>query len=162
MDSLDDLFVDGLQKAYYTEKQLVDVLDELSSKSMTDEAADAFSEHKEETQEHVQRLEEVFESIDQSPETKEDKVTKALEEEHEEFESQDPSDEVRERFHIAAGQKTEHFEIAMYGNLIPIADDLGYDDVADTLEKTLREEEEALDKLSQVGEQFDNEQLKAE
>lgn len=162
MNSLDDLFVDGLQKAYYAEKQLVDVLDELSNKSTTDKASDAFSEHREETQEHVQRLESVFEAVDKSAETKEDKVVKALIEEHKEFEDQDPSDEVRERFHIAAGQKTEHLEIAVYGNLIPIADDLGHDDVADTLEKTLREEEEALDKLSQVGEEYDNQQLKAE
>ena len=57
------------------------------------------------------------------------------------------------------GQKSEHYEIAAYGNLIPLADQLGYDDLADQLERTLREEQEALDELAEIGEEFDYGQL---
>jgi len=50
---------------------------------------------------------------------------------------------------------SEHYEIASYGNLIPLAQQLGYDDVADTLEQSLREEQDALDELSELGQGFD-------
>ena len=56
----------------------------------------------------------------------------------------------------------EHYEIAMYGNLIPLADQLGMDEVADTLEQNLREEQDVLDKLSEIGEQFDYDQISSE
>ncbi|MDQ2051585.1 DUF892 family protein [Natronolimnohabitans sp. A-GB9] len=90
----------------------------------------------------------------------EQRLVDALEE-LEEFMSNDPSDEACDRFNIAAGQKSEHYEIATYGNLIPMADQLGMDDVADTLEQTLREEQDELDTLSEYGEQFDYGELEA-
>ena len=62
--------------------------------------------------------------------------------------------DVLDRYNIAAGQKTEHYEIAAYGNVTSLAGKLGEDEAADLLEETLREEEDALDELSQVGEQF--------
>lgn len=46
-------------------------------------------------------------------------------------------------------------------NLIPLADQLGMDEVADTLEANLREEQAALDELSTLGEDFDYGQLSA-
>jgi ferritin-like metal-binding protein YciE len=154
-DSLEDLFVDGLQKIYYTEKQLLDALEELESDSSEERVKEAFSEHRQETQTHVERLEEAFEQMDRSAETKQDRVVDAMIEEHEEFTSENPDEKVLERFNIAAGQKSEHYEIASYGNLIPLADQLGLEEVADLLEENLREEQEALDELSQVGEEFD-------
>ena len=154
-NSLDDLFVDGLKQAYYTENQLLDALDELASGSSGEQISDAFSEHREETQQHVQRLEDIFDQIGESPEEKEDNAVKGLIQDHEEFASQDPDQQILDRFNVAAGQKSEHYEIALYGNLTPIAQDLGLDDAADTLEETLREEQEALEELSELGEQFD-------
>ena len=74
---------------------------------------------------------------------------------YEEFLEKDPSEEVLDRYNIAAGQKTEHYEIAAYGNLIPIADEIGLEEVADILEKTLREEQDELEKLSKLGAGFD-------
>ena len=154
-NTLDDLFEDGLQHAYFAEQQLVDALEELESSTSEEEIASAFSEHREETRDHVERLEEVFEAVGSSPETKEDYAVSGLIENHEEFVSQDPDQAVLDRFNIAAGQKSEHYEIATYGNLIPLAQQLGHDDVADTLEGILREEQDALDELSEIGEEFD-------
>ena len=120
---------------------------------------ESISEKFEETREHVERLEEVFEAIGSSPETKEDYAVSGLIETHEEFVSQDPDQAALNRFNIAAGQKSEHYEIATYGNLIPLAQQLGHDDVADTLEGILREEQDALEELSEIGEEFDYGQL---
>ena len=161
VDSLEELFVDGLQHVYYTEQRLLDALEELESTSSQEELQQGFSEHRSETEEQIDRLEEVFEAIDQEPEAAEDPVIEGMIEAHEEFVNKDPSDAALDRFNIAAGQKSEHYEIAAYGNLTPLADQLGLDDVADLLEQNMREEQETLDELSQLGEEFDYGELEA-
>ncbi|WP_226022624.1 ferritin-like domain-containing protein [Halomicrobium salinisoli] len=153
-DSPEALLVEGLQELYYSEQQLVDALGELSEQTEDESAAQAFSQHQEVTREHVNRIEEVFEQMDQEPDTKQEQVVDALIDEHEQF-AQENEGEVLDRYNIEVGQKTEHYEIAAYGNATSLAGKLGYDEAADTLEQTLREEEQALDELSQVGEQFD-------
>ena len=155
IDSTEDLFVSGLKHAYYTEQRLVDALDELESSSSNEELKSGFAEHREETKQHIDRIEQVFEQLDADAEAEEDPVVEGMIEAHEEFMSKDPSDEAIDRFNIAAGQKAEHYEIATYGNLIPMADQIGMDDAADTLEETLREEQDELDTLSEKGEEFD-------
>lgn len=155
IDSTEDLFVSGLKHAYYTEQRLLDALEELEETSSNEELKSGFAEHREETQTHVDRLEDVFDQLDHEAEAAEDPVIEGMIETHEEFMSKDPSDEAIDRYNIAAGQKSEHYEIAAYGNLIPMADQLGLDDVADMLEETLREEQDELETLSEMGEQFD-------
>lgn len=161
VDSTEDLLVEGLQHVYYTEQRLLDALEELESTSSQEELQQGFSEHREETQEQIERLEQVFEQIGQEPEAAEDPVIEGMIEAHEEFVDKDPSDAALNRFNIAAGQKSEHYEIAAYGNLIPLADQSGYDEAADLLEQNMREEQETLDELSELGENFDYGELEA-
>jgi ferritin-like metal-binding protein YciE len=153
-DSTEELFVEGLQQLYYAEQQLTDALETLSDQTDDQTASNAFSEHRQETQEHIDRLEEVFDTVGADAEAMEEQVVDALIDEHEQF-AQENDGDVLDRYNISAGQKTEHYEIAAYGNVTSLAGELGYDDAADTLEQTLREEEQALDDLSQAGEQFD-------
>ena len=157
-NSTEDLLIDGLQELYYAEQQLVEALGTLADQTEDETASQAFSEHREETQEHVDRLEQVFDQIGQEAQTKEERVVDALIQEHEEFASNNEG-EVLDRYNIAAGQKTEHYEIAAYGNVTSLAGKLGYEDAADLLEQSLREEEDALDELSEAGEQFDEQQV---
>ncbi len=161
-NTLEDLLVDGLKHAYYAEQQLVDATEELANGTSADEAASAFSEHHDETQTHVERIEDIFDTMGESPETETDHAVDGLVENHEEFVSKDPDQHVLDRYNITAGQMSEHYEIAMYGNLIPLADQLGMDRVADTLEQNLREEQDALDELSEIGEEFDYGQIQSE
>ena len=51
------LLVQGLEKLYYTEQQLVDALEELAEETEDEDVSQAFSEHREETRQHVERLE---------------------------------------------------------------------------------------------------------
>ncbi|WP_458209791.1 YciE/YciF ferroxidase family protein [Haladaptatus sp. NG-SE-30] len=157
-ESTEQLLVDGLQELYYTEQQLVDALETLADQTTDETASQAFSEHREETQRHVDRLEKVFEQIGEEPQTKDEQVVDALIDEHEQFARENDGD-ILDRYNIAAGQKTEHYEIAAYGNVTSLAGKLGYDEAADLLEETLREEESALDELSQAGERFDEQQI---
>jgi ferritin-like metal-binding protein YciE len=161
VESTEDLLVEGLQHVYYTEQRLLDALEELESTSTQEELQQGFSEHREETQEQIERLEQAFEQLGQEPEAAEDPVIEGMIEAHEEFVDKDPSDAALNRFNIAAGQKSEHYEIACYGNLTPLADQAGYDDVADLLEQNMREEQETLDELSELGESFDYGELEA-
>ena len=160
-ESAEKLLKEGLQELYYTEQKLVDALETMADETEDEEASEAFSEHREKTQGHVERLEEIFELIGEEPQTKEERVVDALVDEHEEF-SQDNDGEILDRYNIAAGQKTEHYEIAAYGNVTSLAGKLGHDEAADKLEETLREEEDALDELSQVGERFDQQEVSSD
>lgn len=155
---METLFVDGLQELYYTEQKLVDALETLEEQTDDDTARRAFSEHHQETEDHVERLEKVFEAIGQEPQTRREAVVDSLIDEHEEF-ARENDGEILDRYNIAAGQKTEHYEIAAYGNLTSLAGKLDYDEAADMLEETLREEEAALEELSEAGEQFDERQV---
>ncbi|WP_121741252.1 YciE/YciF ferroxidase family protein [Natronorubrum halophilum] len=161
IDSIEDLFESGLQHAYHTEQRLVDALEDLEQTSSNEDLKSGFAEHREETQVHIDRIEEVFAQLDAEPQAEEDPVVEGMIEAHESFMSQDPSDEAIDRFNIAAGQHSEHYEISVYGNLIPMADQLGMDDAADTLEETLREEQDELETLSEMGEEFDYGELEA-
>ena len=153
-NSTEKLLTEGIQELYYAEQQLVDATETLAEQTDDESASEAFAEHHEETRNHVDRLEQVFDRLGQEPETREEQVVDALIDEYEQF-AADNDGEVLNRYNIAAGQKTEHYEIAAYGNVTPLASKHGYEEAADLLEESLREEEEALDELSQVGEQFD-------
>lgn len=158
LESNEDLFVEGIQELYYTEQQLVDALETLAEQTNDETASNGFAEHREETQRHVDRLEQVFDQIGQEPQTRQERVVDALIEEHEQFAGENDGD-VLDRYNMAVGQKTEHYEVAAYGNLTSLAEKLGYDEAADLLEETLREEEEALDEITQASEQFDQQQV---
>ena len=152
------LLTEGVQELYYTEQQLLDALDTLSEQTEHEDAERAFSEHREETQEQVDRLEEVFELIDAEEETKRERVVDAMIEEHEEFAGENEGPTL-DRYNIALEQKIEHYEIAAYSNVTSLAGKLGHDEAADLLEENLQEEEQALEELSETGEQFDRQEI---
>ena len=153
-DAAEKLLVEGVQELYYAEQQLVDATETLADQTTDESTSQAFAEHHDETRTHVDRLEQVFEQIGEEPQTKEEQVVDALIDEHEQFAQENDGDTL-DRYNIAAGQKTEHYEIAAYGNVTSLASKLGQEEAADLLEENLREEQEALDDLSEVGERFD-------
>lgn len=153
--SLRELFVHDLEDVYYAENELLDALEELADQTEHEEIAQAFQEHREETQGHIDRLDQVFEMLDREPEQEECEGIEGLIKEHEDFIDEDPDQEVLNVHNLVAAQKTEHYEIAAYGNLALIADRLGMDEAGDLLHQNLEEEEEALDKLASLTEDFD-------
>ncbi|WP_323171898.1 ferritin-like domain-containing protein [Natrialba sp. PRR66] len=162
VDTIQDLFEHGLEDIYHAEHQLLDALDELESNTEREEIAEAFAEHREETQGHIDRLEAVFDMFGEPPEKEECEGIEGLIEEYEEFTSMEPSQEVLDYHNMAAAEKTEHYEIAAYGNLIPLADQIGMDEAADLLEENLREEQGALDELKELTETYEMDAIPAE
>ena len=59
---------------------------------------------------------------------------------------------------IVNGNQVEHYEIALYGTLVPFARTLGLSSVVGPLEETLSEEKKADAKISQIAEKLMNPQ----
>jgi ferritin-like metal-binding protein YciE len=60
---------------------------------------------------------------------------------------------VRDAALIAAAQRVEHYEMAGYGSVRTFAHQLGFDDVARTLQQTLDEEGETDKLLTHIAEE---------
>ena len=157
-DSSEKLLIEGVRELYYTEQQLIETLETLAEQTDDEEASRAFEEHREETEGHVDRLERVFDAIDEQPRAKEDPVVLALIDEHELF-ARENDGETLDRYNMAVGQKTEHYEIAAYGNVTSLAGKHGYDEAADLLDRTLEEEEQALEEVARASERFDEREI---
>ncbi|WP_440771081.1 YciE/YciF ferroxidase family protein [Natronorubrum sp. DTA28] len=162
MDTIQDLFEHGLEDIYHAEHQLLDALEDLEKNTAHEDIARAFADHREETEDQIERLEEVFDLFGEPPEKEECDGIEGLIQEYEEFTAAEPSQEVMDYHNVAAAEKTEHYEIAAYGNLIPLADQLGLDEGANLLEENLREEQDALEELKELTEQFEMDAIPAE
>jgi ferritin-like metal-binding protein YciE len=156
-----ELFEHEIEDMYDTEHELRDALDDLAQHTETEEIARAFEEHREETEGHIERLEEVFEMIGTEPEREECEAIQGLIQEHDDFMETEPAQKVTDVYHLIAGHKSEHYEIASYGFLAMLADRLGMDEAGDVLHENLEEEEAALEKLKTLTSEYDYEPIVA-
>ena len=148
--SVNDLLLDELRDIYHAEKQLVRALPKMAKKAKSDKLRQAFELHLDQTKGHVERLEQVFEKLDTRPRAKRCEAMEGLITEAEEMMEEVSTPEVLDAALIAAAQKVEHYEIASYGTLHALAEELGQNEVANLLEQTLNEEKEADEKLNQI------------
>jgi ferritin-like metal-binding protein YciE len=152
LNTLQDLYVEELQDLYSAETQLVKALPKMAEAASSDELRAAFEEHLEQTKEHVERLEQVFESLESSPKGKKCKGMEGLIEEAKELLEEDADPEVLDAGLIAAAQRVEHYEIAVYGCVCTYAKLLGREEDLDLLGQTLDEEKEADENLTDIAE----------
>ncbi|WP_135851892.1 DUF892 family protein [Halorussus salinus] len=158
-NSLSHLFQNELKDIYDAEQRIDEALGEMADEVEHDEIAQAFRDHQQETEGQIDRLEQVFDMIDASPGDEECEATRGMIEEHDEFLSSNPEQGEIDVFDVTAGQKTEHYEIATYGNLAKLADRLDLDEAGDLLHENLEEEEAFLDRLVDLTENYDYDQL---
>jgi ferritin-like metal-binding protein YciE len=141
-----DLFVDQLHDLYSAETQLVQALPELAGAASHDELRQAFQHHLEETRGHVARLDEIFGELGVSPSGETCKGMRGLIAEGREIIDGGGDTAVLDAALIAAAQRVEHYEIAGYGTVRTLADQLDLGHARDLLDQTLDEESNA-DKL---------------
>jgi ferritin-like metal-binding protein YciE len=146
LQTLNDLFEEQVGDLYSAEKQLTEALPKLAAAASHDELRKAFEQHLGETHDHVQRLEEIFGQIGIPTPTKTCAAMQGLIREGQEMVSAQGDAAVRDAGLIGAAQRVEHYEIAAYGTVRTLADQLGLDDAKDLLDQTLDEESQA-DKL---------------
>ena len=128
----------------------------MSRKATSPELKDAIDEHLRQTEQHIERLEEVFDQLDMPARGRKCDGMKHLIAEGDEMIGDAEDDATRDAVMIAAAQKVEHYEMAVYGTLRTWASLLGKDDAASLLEQTLEEEKEADQRLTQIAESHVN------
>ena len=148
MALLQEVLVEQLQDLLHAEGQLVKALPKMSKAAHDPQMKQAFQKHLEETKGQVDRLKQVFELLGAKAKAKPCKAMQGLIEEGQETITEDKEKEaVAADLALAvAAQKIEHYEMAGYGSVRTIAEQMGNQKVAKLLAQTLAEEEKA-DKL---------------
>ena len=150
--SMNDLFVHQLQDIYYAEKQLVKALPKMANKSTDEQLKQGFLTHLDETKTHVQRLEQVFQMHNAEIKAVNCPAIDGIIAEADEVAGEVADKHVLDAALINAAQAVEHYEITRYGSLIAWARQLGRDDCAAVLQKTLDEERKTDQKLTSLAE----------
>lgn len=144
--TLQELFLSTLQDIYSGEKQMLRALPKMAKSASSTELKRAFQHHFDETEMHVERLQRIFEVMNKSARSKTCEAMEGLVEEGKGVMSETRCGEVMDAGLIAAAQAAEHYEIARYGTLRSWAKRLGWEQVAELLDRTLQEEKQT-DKL---------------
>jgi len=161
--ALNELFLDELKDIYWAEKHLVKALPKMAKAATSDELRAAIETHIAETENQITRLEDAFASINEKAVAVKCEAMAGLLKEGDEIVSETEKGTLtRDAGIISAAQKIEHYEIASYGTLRTLALTLGYNEAAELLEATLKEEKNCDGLLTQIAEGGINESAKRE
>jgi ferritin-like metal-binding protein YciE len=158
LESLKDLYLEQLKDLYSAETQLVQALPDMAKAATSPDLKSAFNDHLRQTEEHVRRLERIFQDLQQDPKGHTCEGMKGLVKEGQEMMKMRGEASVLDAGLIAAAQRVEHYEIAGYGTVRTYAELLGKDDHVTLLERTLQEEEQADEMLTELAESHVNEE----
>jgi ferritin-like metal-binding protein YciE len=149
---IDELFHDGLRDMYFVEKKIVAVLPKLAKAAGNDALEAAFERHEHETGQQLTRLEQIFKMIGKKPQARTCAAIVAIIEEGQQIIKEYKGSPALDAGLVAAAQAIEYYEIARYGALRAWAQELGLTEAVSLLDKTLDEEEDADDALSDLAE----------
>jgi ferritin-like metal-binding protein YciE len=150
IQTMDDLFLHGLQDIYYAENQIVKSLPKMIEKATNRDLTKGLKDHVGETEKQVARLEQVFKLLGEEPKGVKCPAIDGLISEADDVAGEVADKNVLDAAVVGAAQAVEHYEIARYGTLIAWADELGREDVIRLLTTNLNEEKAADKKLSTV------------
>lgn len=152
LQTLEDLLVKELRDLYSAEKQLIRALPKMAKAANSEALREALQEHLEVTKEQAARLEQIFDQLGISSRGPKCEAMEGLIAEGEELLEQEGAPAVMDAGIISAAQRVEHYEMAGYGSARTFARLLGHDEMAETLQKTLDEEGDADEKLTELAE----------
>ena len=154
IEDLRTLYIANLKKALDMEQKITKALPTMIEKSTDPQLATAFRNHLTETQGHLAKVERLLRDATGEADTSSCKVISALVSEAEDGIKDAGDSSIRDITLIAAAQQVEHHEIAVYGTLRTWAEVLGEMEQAAILEKTLIEEENADELLTELSQQI--------
>jgi len=146
MDSLRELYVEGIKDLYSAENQILKGLPRMIKAASHPQLKRAFAKHAAQTKKHVTRLEQIARELGEKPTGKKCVGMEGLIKEGKELIAEKPEPNVLDAGLISAAQHVEHYEMAGYGTCRTWARLLGYDRQAELLQMTL-DEEQATDLL---------------
>jgi len=150
--TLTDLFHDQLQDAYSAETQLTKALPKMAKAAGSPDLKAGFEQHLQETKNQLTRLEQACKSVGCKTGSNTCEAMEGLVAEGEEIIGLGLDPDALDAGLIAAAQKVEHYEIALYGTLCTFAKQLGHGDVGRLLHQTLEEEKRTDQKLTALAE----------
>jgi ferritin-like metal-binding protein YciE len=130
----------------------VKALPKMADKATDKQLKQGFLSHLEETRRQVQRLEQVFQMHGAEVKAVNCPAIDGIIQEADEIAGEIADKQVLDAALINAAQAAEHYEITRYGSLIAWAKQLGRNDCASVLQKTLDEEKAADKKLTKLAE----------
>ena len=144
MSELKELLIEGMQDLLHAETQLTKALPKMSAAAHSQKLKRAFDEHLKQTEGHVERLKQAFELLGEKAHAKPCKAMEGLVAEGSERikEGKDKDEATSDLSLIGAAQKVEHYEMAGYGTLRTLADQLGQTEVAKLFSQTLERRRE--------------------
>lgn len=152
LETLEDLFIHDLQDLYSAEKMIIDALPKMINGASSPQLKESFQNHLEQTRQQASRLESVFEMLDIEPEAPGCEGMEGIIKEGEKILSAEGSPSVKDAALIGAAQKVEHYEISGYGTARTYAQTLGFNDIAQMLQTTLKQESHTDELLTQIAE----------
>jgi ferritin-like metal-binding protein YciE len=152
-NSLQELYVEQLRDLYNAENQLVKALPKMVKAAQSDALRKGFEQHLAQTKGHVDRLEQIFSAMDESPKGRKCAGMEGLVEEGEEVIREQSGSDALDSGLIASAQRVEHYEIAGYGTVRTFAELLGDEEAVNLLQRTLDEERETDQKLTELAQQ---------
>ena len=161
--ALQEFFVTALQELYWSEVNLVNVLNTMAEAATTTELKQAFSQHRQQTEQHARALENVFGLLALEGQQEPSAGLQGLfDEGWQVIDETEQGSAQRDVALIIAAQKVEHYEIACYGSLITLAKTLGHREIAQILQPILDEEKQTDAILTSIAESGINEEASQE
>ncbi len=150
--NLEALFLHNLKDIYFAEQQIAAAMPDLIQAAESEELRSAFETHARETQDQIRRLEQIFAIMEQKPEAAPCEGILGILREGQALLTEFKGGEAFEAGLIAAAQAIEHYEIARYGTLRAWARQLGLSEVSELVERSLDEETDTDELLSEIAE----------
>ena len=151
-ESLQKLYVEQLKDLYSAEEQILEALPKMAKQTRHAELKRAFQEHYQQTEQQKQRLEQIGEMLGEELSGHTCKGMQGLVKEGDEVMKEFTDSDVLDAALISAAQRVEHYEMAGYGCARTYAHMLGLQEQADLLQRTLDEEGDTDQKLTDLAE----------
>lgn len=142
LQTLQDLLFDQLLDIYNAEYQISQALPRITKAASSPDLKQALQSHQKTNQEQISRLNVIFTKLGLNHNHHVCQGMKGLIGEEFAIIESEGNPLVKDAALIAAAQRIEHYEIALYGTVKTYARELGYNDIADLLQNTLNEESE--------------------
>jgi ferritin-like metal-binding protein YciE len=155
-NGLKTLYVDELRDLYNSEQQLIKALPKMAKAANSDKLRKGFEGHLEQTKQHASRLEQILSVLGEPAKGKKCKGMEGIVAEGGEMMSDDFEGALMDAGLIAAAQRVEHYEIAAYGSVHAFAVLLDENEAASLLQRTLDEEKETDQKLTDLSEEINS------
>ena len=155
-ESLTKLYTETIQDLWSAEEQILEALPKMAKAAKHPELKRGFQEHYQQTEQQVQRLQQIFDELGEKPGKKTCEGMEGLIKEGEEAIEEFTDSDVLDAALIEAAQKVEHYEMAGYGCARTYAHMLGLGNQADLLQRTLDEEGDTDQKLTDLAESVIN------